>query len=155
MILNVCILPYYKVNRCFPCWPTHACTIPGSDNSNNGNDYKNGNNDNKQQWRQQGPSNDKANNDTGGGWAWLIQQRQLWQGNAILPRTLPLHWQPGCNDAFIIIQLFLRGLTLHWNTWKIWNKRKNKSGPGKKTGSGGRPSNPDLSQKTKKRPCII
>jgi hypothetical protein len=40
-------------------------------------------------------------------------------GDIILPRMLPLQRRPHHNDAFVIIQLSLTGLTLQGNTSKI------------------------------------
>jgi hypothetical protein len=95
------------------------------------------------------------------------QQQQHWRvmrvvdpaeaiavGDALVPRTLPSCQQLCQDEAFVIIQLFPRGLTLHENTRKTWNKSKKmkkNSGTGKKSGLGGRPTNTDLLQKGKKR----
>jgi hypothetical protein len=44
-------------------------------------------------------------------------------GDVIIPRMPPSGQRPRRDDAFAIIQLFARGLTLHGgNTQKIWNR---------------------------------
>jgi hypothetical protein len=106
----------------------------------------NGDDDAKQQQRQQGPSNDDNNNDNGGRWASLIPQRQLGWGTSSSPGCP--HCAYGCNDAFVIMQLFPTGLTLHGIHEKSGTKKQ--IWTGEKSGLSGRPSDPYLSQKDNK-----
>ncbi len=43
-------------------------------------------------------------------------------GDVVIPGMLPSRLRPRHNDAFVIIQLFPKGLSPHGGTLKIWNK---------------------------------
>jgi hypothetical protein len=95
------------------------------------------------------PNNDDDNKDNGGRWALSIQQR---------PRKLPLCRRLRRNDAFVIIQLSPKGLTPWGEYIENLDQNKKKSGTRFRPRSkldwlAGWPTDPDLEQNEKKRPC--